>query len=323
MIKTIKSKLSHTLSVGEKYQTLTGRSKWNLIFDFIRCNLKYGCTEEDYIGMEFYKKSNNERRKYLTSRKNREGIYNKFLSTEDKNLYRRKSEFNKYFQDFIHHKWISSISSSENEIIDFINNLGRVIVKPEVGDSGIGIHLINASDESQIKNLIQSIREGNQYIIEEVIIQCEEMASFNPSSVNTCRIETVTDKEGKAHLLNTIVIIGGKGSIVSNTHTGGVMAHIDPDSGIIDSKGRNPNGELFSKHPGTGSKLIGQKIPYWKDVIELALTLAEKRPSARYIGWDIAITANGPELIEGNNQPGYCTQACDMVGRWEIIKKYL
>ena len=28
-------------------------------------------------------------------------------------------------------------------------------------------------------------------------------------------------------------------------------------------------------------------------------------PQMRYIGWDIAITKNGPVMVEGNNLPGY------------------
>ena len=31
---------------------------------------------------------------------------------------------------------------------------------------------------------------------------------------------------------------------------------------------------------------------------------AQQLPDLRFIGWDIAITPEGPELVEGNTRPG-------------------
>jgi Sugar-transfer associated ATP-grasp len=36
-------------------------------------------------------------------------------------------------------------------------------------------------------------------------------------------------------------------------------------------------------------------------VVELAESLARRTPEAPYVGWDLAITANGPVVIEGNH----------------------
>ena len=38
---------------------------------------------------------------------------------------------------------------------------------------------------------------------------------------------------------------------------------------------------------------------------ELVKKLHLEIPQVRYIGWDIAFTNNGPELVEGNEYPGY------------------
>ena len=45
------------------------------------------------------------------------------------------------------------------------------------------------------------------------------------------------------------------------------------------------------------------KIPMWDRVLEVVIEAAKKIPQVRYIGWDIAITNDGVELIEGNNWP--------------------
>jgi len=54
-------------------------------------------------------------------------------------------------------------------------------------------------------------------------------------------------------------------------------------------------------HPVTGEAITGFAIPYWKEVVELAKNAALCTPENRSVGWDIAVTAEGPELIEGNH----------------------
>ena len=42
-----------------------------------------------------------------------------------------------------------------------------------------------------------------------------------------------------------------------------------------------------------------------KETLELCEKAAKEIPNVRYIGWDIAITENGPEIIEVNSYPCY------------------
>ncbi len=43
------------------------------------------------------------------------------------------------------------------------------------------------------------------------------------------------------------------------------------------------------------------QIPYWKEVKELCRNAARHNTSNRSIGWDVAITENGPSFVEGNH----------------------
>jgi len=301
-----------------------GETPFLTMMDFLMCYVMYGTDEEDYKALEFYKKSASEKKTFITARKNYHNLSVKHATDADKLVILSKYEFNKRFSSFIKRDWISTREHTPEEIEEFIKKHGQVMVKTEYGNSGLGVHKLSAKDAAGIKNLLIDInKKNNHYVIEEVISQHEEMAYFNDSCVNTCRIETITDKSGKAHFVNTVVISGGKGSHISNTHSGGVMIHVDLESGITDSKGRNPEGKQYLFHPGTGVLLLGHKLPYWQEATSLALKLAEELPTARYIGWDIALTENGPEVIEGNLYAGHCTQSTDMVGRWPIIKRYL
>jgi hypothetical protein len=62
---------------------------------------------------------------------------------------------------------------------------------------------------------------------------------------------------------------------------------------------------VYRNHPETGKTIQGFKIPYWEEMIELVEKASKVVSEVGYIGWDVAITPNGPILIEGNTSPGY------------------
>ena len=53
--------------------------------------------------------------------------------------------------------------------------------------------------------------------------------------------------------------------------------------------------------------MLGFQIPNWNKAIETVIKAAEKIPQCRFIGWDVAFTDKGVELIEGNHNPGLFT----------------
>ena len=66
------------------------------------------------------------------------------------------------------------------------------------------------------------------------------------------------------------------------------------------------DGITYDKHPLTGFDFNSiKKIPYVPEAIEMVKKAALLIPDLRYIGWDVAITDNGPLIIEGNEFPSY------------------
>ena len=79
---------------------------------------------------------------------------------------------------------------------------------------------------------------------------------------------------------------------------------INFDIGELKGKGftaMKTGSEMFTEHPTTKFHLPGYKIPFFKESIELCKKFASYIPN-RIIGWDVAITPNGPIIIEGNLQ---------------------
>lgn len=86
---------------------------------------------------------------------------------------------------------------------------------------------------------------------------------------------------------------------------------------------------VYERHPRSGCLLKGYQIPYWDKVMDICREAAHKVPQMGYIGWDVAITKDGPLFIEANNMPGHDAfpqmplQAPDKIGILPVFQKYI
>ena len=62
---------------------------------------------------------------------------------------------------------------------------------------------------------------------------------------------------------------------------------------------------MYEKHPISQTTIKGFQIPCWKEAREMVIEAAKLSPHVRYVGWDVAITVDGPTLVEGNQFPGH------------------
>ena len=55
----------------------------------------------------------------------------------------------------------------------------------------------------------------------------------------------------------------------------------------------------------TGIKFDGFEIPYWDEIKKMVLEAALVNDKVNIVGWDVAISKDGPVIIEGNRGPGF------------------
>lgn len=279
-----------------------GYSKSRLYFDSIYARLRYGCVLNHYVVGHFYKRSAGEREKIFTYKD-----WCKVVATANKadaiHYLKEKVDFNTYFTDFIGRDWLYSKTMMFKDFVAFCKKHDCAIVKPMKGLEGDGIVLRDMpKTDSEIRDVFDSYKIAD-VLIEEKIMQHPDMV-FGNKSVNTVRVYTVRHAvTGKISIVKTVVRAGIGESIVDNSHSGGCAYEIDQDLGYIISPYYAANGKSSYIHPGTEICMLGRKIPFWKDVREICERAANMLPDCRYIGWDVAITENGPLLIEGNHLP--------------------
>ena len=87
---------------------------------------------------------------------------------------------------------------------------------------------------------------------------------------------------------------------------------------------RDLRNKYYLKHPSTGIIMPGYKIPNYDLVVEFVKRAALQNPRARWIGWDVAVTPNGCEMVEGNYFVN-CDflQTWDKKGKYSMMKSYL
>lgn len=206
----------------------------------------------------------------------------------------------KLYAPFIKRSWLCVDSgTTKDSILAFISNNSKVIVKPNGGTYGKGIFMINGESDENLKILLDR-QKTEKFILEEVVENIEEIAKFNRSSLNTFRVYTFLDKNHKCDILGIMLRVGICGSTVDNWGSGGVGYNFDVETGICDQPGRDKDMNKYVFHPGTEYQMVGYKLPMLSELKKYVQELVKVIPEARYVGWDIALTPKGFDLIEVN-----------------------
>jgi hypothetical protein len=218
-------------------------------------------------------------------------------SYKERFIFKNKSKFNTIFKSYIKRAW-TPVDIPEKELIDFVLKHEYLMLKPICGDSGRDINKVACSEIT--KNTENFIKEHKNYILEEFIVNHPQISSLNSTSLNTVRIVTVVNKDNKVNFLFAGLRIGSPGNVVDNISQGGKIGVIDISNGILSNKLYGKGGIYIENDSDI---LISNNfiIPYWNEVLDLVKKAAIEIKNMHYNAWDIAITPNGPELIEGNH----------------------
>lgn len=272
--------------------------------DMVWCLVRYGAQPVDYSRFEFYKKSGRERNRYLT-------IFKYFTLSQKMRrqlpIHISGDKIYEYitYKKFVKREWMAIENSTSDEaIIAFINKYHTVIAKPNNGEQGKGVIKISEYDKRAIKTLFEQ-RKHTLFVMEEMLKNEASIEAINESSLNTLRCYTFIDKKGKIHILEMMLRVGQIGSHVDNWGSGGIGYIFDTETGICSQYGQDKLNKLYIFHPGSNFQMIGYKLPHFEELRKYILEMCMIEPKARFVGWDIAITPNGFELIEMNCPGGH------------------
>ena len=301
-----------------------------IVRDYKQLYKSKGLNTDEYYQFEFEKRDEEFRKSFLGL--NEQRFYldylnpvkyyslarNKYLAhkmLEDTGV--RKSELYCYYQPEARFISSNEKASDREGVLRILKNkqVQSCVIKTTESSHGDNVWVINAieyRDGDAVMTrfdgqtlLLSSILGKEALIFESVVKQTKQFAAFNESSVNTVRFMTTLYPDGSAKVIATFIKIGRAGKCVDNAGGGGnVDVCVDTEAGEIKYAIQYDgwrNIKEIEKHPDSGSQLNGVMIENWQAIKEEVKKFQQAFPYCKAAGWDIAITDDGPVVIEVND----------------------
>ncbi len=286
-------------------------SRLRVIADCLASSWRYEMSPSDYFQLRIFEKDRTERARWAgttfmykaQSRLNTDGV---------KGIFRNKERFARRFGQFMDHRRVTLPSPLEvDRLTDWLTEeeITRFVTKPSSGQCGIDVEVHDVEwegGEPLIGGMspLRFLEERTGARIAEAWIENHEaLRRINPSCLNTLRLVTHAPPGGEVTVMAARMRFG-RGGAVDNLAAGGIAAPVDLHTGVISGPAVSSSpleGIFFESHPISGEPIVGSRVPHWEASLRLATAAAAVLPGARSIGWDIAITREGPLLLEGND----------------------
>lgn len=194
---------------------------------------------------------------------------------------------------------------------------GDLFVKPEQGRGAVGAEAFRrradgkfaiGDDTFTLSDLLQSLASGAKRqpkLVQVLLRNHPQLADLAGKALVTIRIITVISPEEQplvTHaMLRTISKLepdwpGSEEYAAPIDIVSGRLGLMCGDTAI------GPQ-HWYQRHPVTGAAVTGRIVPQWPAIRELAIHAHRVFADRMIVGWDIALTPEGPVLLEGNSYP--------------------
>ena len=156
---------------------------------------------------------------------------------------------------------------------------------------------IHIRDSREIISFLQRAVNHEDYLVQDLLCN-------HPTLSEVCEVEdlvTIRAVSGmtreSAELLIAIL------EVPRDDGSGWWLVNIDCESGELvgSAVAQLPGWELYGS---SIRPIVGKKLPCWTETLQLVAAAHGSVPGLRTVGWDLAITPDGPMIIEGNSTWG-------------------
>lgn len=154
---------------------------------------------------------------------------------------------------------------------------------------------------------------GDSVIVESRVYPHQRINDLYGGGIADIRVITFKNEP----VMSMLRIPTAKSEGKANLHQGAIGIPIDIKSGVT---GRAVvHGKAVVTHPDSGSVLEGIEIPFWKDILGMAVKGSEVIPMG-YLGFDFVIDREGgPQVLEINARPGLQIQVVNRQGLFPLL----
>ncbi len=306
------------------------KSFFKRVFDNLKWYFDNGRINEDYnlYGLDLVGTNSDN---YLTHKERFEDVirfehiykFNSLLNNiEDKYLFYLFCKNNKLSHPRVMLSYNNGHISIIHDDIDKILQNNYIFAKQTIGYGGYEVRCIK---NLKMFDAIKADWKDKTYIIQEGVKNHKNISRIYPNSLNTIRCVTVSDRK-QIGFFSAVLRCGTSVSgSVDNVSSGGLVIGIDKHGKLMKYGHYD---DFYKKkvivHPDTGVRFEGIEVPFFNEVIKLAIRAHECIKEIPSIGWDIAVTESGVILIEGNYYWGLqIMQMCHggLKNEWKNIYK--
>lgn len=215
-----------------------------------------------------------------------------------------------------------------------LGSLQEFVIKPANGSAGHGILVIVAREGEQwvgvngrrygidelrrhISDIIFGVYSFDAQdcaIVEDRVLQHPELDALCDRGLADVRVILYRDRPVLA--MSRVPTLRSDGK--ANLHQGAVGLGIDIDSGrtvhaVLE-------GRPVTHHPDSNAPLIGITLPFWESIMAHSRRAAAAVP-LKYLGVDVAISRDGPVVLEINARPGLEIQNANLVPLRTLLER--
>lgn len=187
-----------------------------------------------------------------------------------------------------------------------------LIVKPYRGEGGRGVTFVpDTVDTADPAAFTAYLREtfggrGGLWIVQRRIAPHPALGDLALNALPTVRMTTIINPDGEPEVANCVLRFpSDPAAAVDNMKAGGILSPVDIETGALGLGCKGYGGGDYEAHPVTGARIPGRLLPDWEAAKALVIRAhREAFDDYALIGWDVALSPEGPGLIEGNAKPG-------------------
>lgn len=220
----------------------------------------------------------------------------------------------------------------------------RFVIKPNSGFAGEGIIVLNKKVTEEDGSIFWETAGGERWSVkqlqahtlnildgsyslsnapdiaffEEKIINSPEMRNYAYKGIPDIRVIVFNGVPTMAMLRLPTKSSGGRANIAK----GAIGCGIDLSLGVTTSAMvKKPRRKLIDEHPDTGADLQNIEIPYWEEILQIAVKCQEVT-GLGFLGVDVSLDKyRGPVILEINARPGLDIQLANVASLGDRLRR--
>lgn len=209
---------------------------------------------------------------------------------------------------------VSADSRVEDAVLrQRLNDLGhRLWVKPRGGSCGVGAEEWQVEDgkyrssDGRLLSAVQLLehlrakagRELQDQLVQEQLSNHPDLETLSNGALCVLRVVTISTTIGP-HLVALAYMDLPCGEAIQSNR--GAIALVDVEEGrLLGARLHRDMDRVITTHPDTDHRINGFHLPEWDDCKRLLQQSHQSIDGARCLAWDVALTTQGPVIIETN-----------------------